>query len=85
MIAIFLAVFGLLLYLAYTRDFPPDRLPTPLIEKCPQCGCSIEPDFILCPDCHSTLKKPCSVCGRLLKTSWDVCPYCGTKSSNDSA
>lgn len=82
MIAIFLAVFGLLLYLAYTRDFPPDRLPTPLTEDCPQCGRAIEPDFILCPYCHSSLKTACSECGRLLKTSWEICPYCGARARN---
>jgi RNA polymerase subunit RPABC4/transcription elongation factor Spt4 len=51
------------------------------IEDNPQCpGCSrrIKDDWIVCPSCHTKLKKPCSSCGRLMELPWNLCPYCGT-------
>jgi RNA polymerase subunit RPABC4/transcription elongation factor Spt4 len=44
---------------------------------CPGCKRKIQPDFIICPDCHTRLKKSCPHCRRLLHLKWNVCPYCG--------
>ncbi len=46
-------------------------------ERCPGCGRKAEPDFLLCPYCHTRLRKACVRCGRLLHLAWDICPYCG--------
>jgi RNA polymerase subunit RPABC4/transcription elongation factor Spt4 len=50
------------------------------IENIPQCpGCSrrIQADWILCPSCHTRLKKICHQCGKLMELPWNLCPYCG--------
>lgn len=43
---------------------------------CPSCGGGIEVDFLICPGCNVTLRRPCDYCARPIKTSWAVCPYC---------
>ena len=51
------------------------------IEDTPQCpGCSrrIKDDWMVCPHCHTKLKKPCHQCGKLMDLPWNLCPYCGT-------
>ncbi len=48
---------------------------TPL---CPGCGRRIAADWVVCPNCHTRLKKPCHQCGRLMELPWNLCPYCGT-------
>lgn len=44
---------------------------------CPTCQRGVEPDFILCPHCHTPLRKKCPSCGRLMDLTWTACPYCG--------
>lgn len=44
---------------------------------CPHCQKSVEADFLLCPWCHTHLKKRCTRCQRVLDLEWSVCPYCG--------
>ena len=46
--------------------------------KCPGCGRNVEPDWILCPACHTRLNKLCISCGKVLELPWNLCPYCGT-------
>ncbi len=48
---------------------------TPL---CPGCTRRIQPDWQICPNCHTRLKKICHHCGRLMELPWNLCPYCGT-------
>ena len=43
---------------------------------CPECKHRIEPDFIICPACHTELRKACPHCGRLMLMRWGICPYC---------
>jgi Double zinc ribbon len=45
---------------------------------CPGCGGRTQPDWQLCPTCHTRLRKPCARCGRLMELPWKVCPACGT-------
>ncbi len=45
---------------------------------CPGCGRKIEPDWSVCPSCHTRLKKACHECGKLMDLAWNLCPYCGT-------
>jgi len=43
---------------------------------CPSCGGGIEVDFLICPNCNVTLRRPCDYCSRPIKTGWATCPYC---------
>lgn len=80
---------GLLLYyllrpgetlaVAYERSLEEEAILQGLEERsaCPGCKQSIQPDFLICPNCSSKLKKLCPNCGRLMNLKWNVCPYCG--------
>ncbi len=45
---------------------------------CPGCGRRIKDNWIVCPNCHTKLKKSCHQCGKLMELPWNLCPYCGT-------
>ncbi|MEM5773867.1 MAG: zinc ribbon domain-containing protein [Anaerolineaceae bacterium] len=46
--------------------------------RCPGCGRVTQPDWMICPGCHTRLKKVCHSCKKLMDLPWDLCPYCGT-------
>ncbi len=46
--------------------------------ECPGCGRRIREDWVLCPSCHTKLRKTCAQCGRLMDLPWNICPYCAT-------
>jgi RNA polymerase subunit RPABC4/transcription elongation factor Spt4 len=48
------------------------------VPVCPGCGRRIQPAWMVCPNCHTRLKKPCHQCHNLMELSWNLCPYCGT-------
>lgn len=54
-------------------------------DACPVCRQSVHADYLLCPNCHTQLKKSCAHCHRLLELSWTLCPYCGTRAPQVSA
>jgi len=64
---------------SYERALEEEALLRGIEERpvCPNCGQPVEADFLLCPGCHTQLKKSCPDCGRLLYLPWDICPYCG--------
>lgn len=82
-------VFGLVLYLilrpretlaeAYERSLEEETLLQEIEERqsCPSCRQRVQPDFMICPYCHTELKQRCPRCERLLLPRWDICPYCG--------
>ena len=45
---------------------------------CPGCGRRIKENWIVCPNCHTKLKKNCHQCAKLMELPWNLCPYCGT-------
>jgi len=45
---------------------------------CPGCGRRIKENWVVCPACHTKLKKNCHQCGKLMELPWNLCPYCGT-------
>lgn len=45
---------------------------------CPGCGRHVREDWLICPSCHTKLKKNCHHCGKLMELPWNLCPYCGT-------
>ena len=48
---------------------------------CPGCGRRIKNDWIVCPGCHTKLRKICIHCNRLLDLPWNICPYCGNSTT----
>lgn len=48
------------------------------ISVCPGCGRKTEAAWMVCPSCHTRLKKACHKCHKLMELSWNLCPYCGT-------
>ncbi len=54
-------------------------------DQCPECRAPVEPDYILCPECDTTLGKSCSECRRPLKGHWTRCPRCGADVAPDPA
>lgn len=51
---------------------------------CPHCQRPIEPDFVLCPHCHTDLRRRCTSCSRVVDLTWSICPYCGEDGSSGS-
>jgi RNA polymerase subunit RPABC4/transcription elongation factor Spt4 len=51
------------------------------VDVCPACKQLIEPDYSICPNCFTQLKRKCPDCGCLMELSWSVCAYCGSQSA----
>ena len=47
-------------------------------QLCPGCGRRVKENWIVCPGCHTKLKKSCHQCNKLMELSWNLCPYCAT-------
>jgi RNA polymerase subunit RPABC4/transcription elongation factor Spt4 len=47
-------------------------------QLCPGCGRRVKENWMVCPNCHTKLKKNCHQCGKLMELPWHLCPYCGT-------
>ena len=45
---------------------------------CPGCGRRIKENWVICPNCHTKLRKNCHQCVKLMELPWNLCPYCGT-------
>jgi RNA polymerase subunit RPABC4/transcription elongation factor Spt4 len=43
---------------------------------CPGCERKVQSEWMLCPSCHTIIKKKCPGCQNLLELAWDICPYC---------
>lgn len=67
----------------YERTLEEEYLRRDVEEKfvCPTCQRPIEPDFILCPHCHTMLRRTCSSCDHVVDLTWSICPYCGSDGS----
>lgn len=48
------------------------------VPVCPGCGRRTQPEWKICPNCHTRLKKNCHKCKKLMELPWNLCPYCGT-------
>jgi RNA polymerase subunit RPABC4/transcription elongation factor Spt4 len=44
---------------------------------CPGCGRHTRENWIICPQCHTRLRKSCQQCGKLIELPWNLCPFCG--------
>ena len=45
---------------------------------CPGCSRRIKENWMVCPNCHTKLRKNCHKCGKLMELPWNICPFCGT-------
>jgi hypothetical protein len=82
--------FGLILYFLlrppttlaelYERSLEEEALLQDLEERphCPGCSRQVDEAWIVCPDCHTSLKKNCVQCGKGLDLTWNICPFCAT-------
>jgi len=83
-----LGPFGIILYFIlrpretlaekFERSLEEEALLQDIEERqiCPGCKQPIQPDYVLCPICHTHLRAPCVHCGRLIHPRWNLCPYC---------
>jgi RNA polymerase subunit RPABC4/transcription elongation factor Spt4 len=64
----------------YQQTLEEEALLQSIEEKnlCPGCERHLREDWIICPTCHTKLRKPCHQCGKLMELPWNICPYCGT-------
>jgi RNA polymerase subunit RPABC4/transcription elongation factor Spt4 len=100
MVLLFFPLFpfpGLILYMIlrprstlneiYERSLEEEALLQGIEERmaCPGCNRRIEEQFMICPTCHTRLKKACPACGRLLHLRWNICPYCGAVQTTTKA
>lgn len=62
----------------YERSLEEEYLRRDIEEKyvCPSCQRPIESDFIICPHCHTSLRRRCPTCNRVVDLTWSICPYC---------
>lgn len=86
----FVPFVGLMAYIvmrpaSYVADREEQELDMALRERqlaqygsCPNCGTTIEKDFIVCPVCNTQVRNVCPTCKRPLEAHWKVCPFCRT-------
>lgn len=43
---------------------------------CPGCDRPVEANWLVCPECHVTLRHACIHCGAALRPHWQICPVC---------
>jgi hypothetical protein len=65
----------------YERSLEEEALLQDLEERphCPGCSRQVAENWIICPDCHTSLKKNCLHCGKGLDLNWNICPFCGNQ------
>lgn len=63
----------------YERSLEEEALLQDLEERprCPGCSRQVDEAWVICPDCHTTLKKTCPNCQKSLNLRWNICPFCG--------
>jgi len=75
----------------YSADAQERELSLRLLEAeldtsaCPSCGSGIETDFLICPTCNITLRRPCEFCSRPIRPAWATCPYCKARQGSGSS
>ncbi|HEX6387700.1 MAG TPA: zinc ribbon domain-containing protein [Anaerolineae bacterium] len=66
---------------AYERALEEEALLQEIEERpaCPGCSRTVHPNWILCPHCHTRLRKACPDCHSLMELQWNLCPFCGNQ------
>lgn len=47
--------------------------------RCPGCSRVVNETWVICPDCHTQLKKNCPSCDQVLELNWSICPFCAVQ------
>ncbi len=88
LLVLLLPVVGLLIYLLlrpretlveqYERTLRQEALLLQIERghSCPGCARPVESSWLVCPECHVTLRRPCRQCGTPLEMHWHICPVC---------
>ncbi len=65
----------------YERALEEEALLQEIEERpsCPGCSRSVKAGWILCPHCHTRLRKRCPDCDALMELRWNLCPFCGNQ------
>ncbi len=86
-----LPIFGVFIYLIlrppqtlaelYERALEEEALLQAIEERstCPGCSRTVQANWLVCPYCHTRLKKVCPDCNSLMELNWNLCPYCGNQ------
>lgn len=66
---------------AYERALEEEALLQEIEERpaCPGCSRVVDPHWLLCPHCHTRLRKACPDCNSLMELQWNLCPFCGNQ------
>jgi RNA polymerase subunit RPABC4/transcription elongation factor Spt4 len=66
---------------AYERALEEEALLQEIEERpaCPGCSRTVEAGWVLCPHCHTRLRKICPDCNSLMELQWNLCPFCGNQ------
>lgn len=66
---------------AYERALEEEALLQEIEERpsCPGCSRAVQKGWILCPHCHTRLRKQCPDCNKLMELQWNLCPFCGNQ------
>ena len=66
---------------AYERALEEEALLQEIEERpaCPGCSRTVQKEWLLCPYCHTRLRKACPDCNSLMELQWNLCPYCGNQ------
>jgi RNA polymerase subunit RPABC4/transcription elongation factor Spt4 len=66
---------------AYERALEEEALLQEIEERpaCPGCSRTVDSRWILCPHCHTRLRKICPDCNSLMELQWNLCPFCGNQ------
>jgi RNA polymerase subunit RPABC4/transcription elongation factor Spt4 len=65
---------------AYERSLEEEALLQEIEERpaCPGCSRTVDAHWMICPHCHTRLRKACPDCNALMDLHWKLCPYCGS-------
>lgn len=66
---------------AYERALEEEALLQEIEERpaCPGCSRIVDSHWLLCPHCHTRLRKACPDCNSLMELQWNLCPFCGNQ------
>jgi len=65
----------------YERALEEEALLQEIEERpsCPGCSRAVQKGWIICPHCHTRLRKQCPDCNELMELQWNLCPFCGNQ------
>lgn len=52
--------------------------------RCHSCTRIVKSKWVMCPSCHTELKKVCIECNHLLELGWTRCPFCTAAQPDES-